>query len=282
MICDRIREQIPDCLAGRLDPQARERVIDHLDTCSACRAEVAELGVVWRGLESMPEPEPSQAMRARFLETLSAYQEGYQEAQRKLAYAAPPRKWWSGLWPARPAWQAAFSMALLLAGVLGGRYLAAPRPVEVVNPEMAQLRGQIENLRQLVTLSMLQQDSPSARLRGVTYSYQMTEPDQQVEQALLHAVNHDSNINVRLSAVDALARVLTGKFGGNPEVRRAVIDSLDVQDSPLVQIALIDLLAQLNDKGAVPALRKLAQDTQANEEVRQRAAATLEKLEKSR
>jgi len=276
MICDRIREQIPECLAGRLDPAARERVIDHLDTCSACRAEMAELGAVWRGLESMPEIEPSQAMRARFLETLSAYQEGYQEAQRKLAYAVPKQSWWAGLW-LRPVWQAAFSAALLIAGVLGGRYFAAPRPVETPNPEMAQLRGQIENLRQLVTLSMLQQDSPSARLRGVTYSYQVSQPDQQVEQALLHAVNHDSNINVRLSAVDALA-----KFGNNPEVRRALVDSLPVQDSPLVQIALIDLLVQFNDKDAAPELRKLAQDAQANEEVRQRASASLTKLEASK
>lgn len=274
MICDRIREQIPDCLAGRLDPAARERVIDHLDTCSACRSEVAELGVVWRGLESMPEPEPSQAMRTRFLEMLNAYQEGYQEAQRKQAYAAPRKTWWAALWPARPAWQMAFSAALLLAGILGGRYLAEPRPVATVNPEMAQLRGQIEDLRQLVTLSMLQQDSPSARLRGVTYSYQVTQPDQQVEQALLHAVNHDSNINVRLSAVDALA-----KFGGNPEVRRALVDSLPVQDSPLVQIALIDLLVQFQDRDAAPELRKLAQDPQVNEEVRQRASASLQKLE---
>ena len=274
MICDRIREQIPDFVAGRLDAAAREKVIDHLDTCSACRAEVAELGVVWRGLESMPEMEPSDAMRTRFLETLHAYQEGYQEAQRKLAYTAPQRSFWAGFWPSRPAWQVVFSAGLLLFGVLGGRYLLAPHPADTVNPEISQLRGQIENLRQLVTLSMLQQDSPSARLRGVTYSYQVTQPDQQVEQALLHAVNHDSNINVRLSAVDALA-----KFGNNPDVRRALVDSLPVQDSPLVQIALIDLLVQFNDKDAAPELRKLAQDPQANEEVRQRASASLQKLE---
>ena len=274
MICERIREQIPDFLAGRLDPAAREKVIDHLDTCSGCRAEAAELGVVWRGLESMPELEPSQAMRARFLETLHAYQEGYQEAQRKAAYTVPQKSWWAGLWPARPVWQAAFSAALLIAGIVGGRYIAGSHQVEAPNPELAQLRGQIENLRQLVTLSMLQQDSPSARLRGVTYSYQVTQPDQQVEQALLHAVNHDSNINVRLSAVDALA-----KFGNNPDVRRALVDSLPVQDSPLVQIALIDLLVQFKDKDAAAELRKLAQDSQANEEVRQRASAALQKLE---
>jgi HEAT repeat protein len=91
---------------------------------------------------------------------------------------------------------------------------------------------------------------------------------------LLHTVNHDSNVNVRLSAVDAIA-----KFAKNPEVRRALVDSIPVQDSPLVQIALIDLLLQLNDKDAVPALRKLALDKETNEAVRQRAESAVQKLE---
>ncbi|MBZ5624113.1 MAG: HEAT repeat domain-containing protein [Acidobacteriia bacterium] len=277
MICDRIREQIPECLAGRLDATAREKVIDHLDTCSACRAEVAELGVVWRGLESMSEAEPSQAMRTRFLETLSAYQEGYQEAQRRQAYAVPQKSWWAGLWPARPAWQAAFSAVLLIVGGMGGRYLATERAAATGNPEMAQLKMQVDNLRQLVTLSLLQEQSPSARLRGVTYSYQVSQPDPQVEQELLHTVNHDSNVNVRLSAVDAIA-----KFAKNPEVRRALVDSIPVQDSPLVEIALIDLLMQLNDQDAVPALRKLVEDKETNEAVRQRAEFALKKLEVAR
>src|SRR3954465_13965751 len=139
MSCDRIREQIPGVLAGRLDPAAREAVIDHLETCSACRADVAELGVVWRGLEAMAEPEPSPAMRARFLETLHAYQEGFQEAQRKLTYQAPKPNWWAGFLPARPVWQAAFAAALIVAGGLGGRYLLTPHNAEpAANPEIAQ------------------------------------------------------------------------------------------------------------------------------------------------
>jgi hypothetical protein len=269
--CERIREQFPACLAGRLDPAAREKVIDHLETCSACRAEMAELGVVWRGMESMQEPEPSPAMRTRFLETLHAYQEGYQEAQRKQT-SSVRQSFWSGWWPARPAWQAAFAALLLAVGVAGGRYALSPR-APAANPEMARLEGQVENLRQLVALSMLQQQSPSARLRGVTYSYQISQPDQQVQQALLHAVNHDSNVNVRLSAVDALA-----KFAADPDVRRALADSLPTQDSPLVQVALIDLLAQLGDKDSAAALSKLAQDKGTDPEVRQRAASAAEKL----
>ena len=160
MICDRIKELIPECLAGRLDVQAREKVIDHLDACSSCRADFAEMGVVWRGLESMPELEPSENMRVRFLETLKAYEEGYQEALRRQVYTAPPKSWWAGWLPARPAWQMAFSAALVLAGVMGGRYLLGPQQT-AANPEMAQLRGQVENLRQLVTLSMFSRIRPA-------------------------------------------------------------------------------------------------------------------------
>jgi hypothetical protein len=274
MSCERIREQIPEVLAGRLDAAAREKLIDHLETCSACRAEVAELGVVWRALEAMPIPDPSPQLRARFLETLRAYEEGFQEAQRKQTYSAPRPSWWASLLPARPAWGAAFAAATLLVGVLGGRYILAPKTAESTGGgEVAQLRGQVESLRQLVALSLLQEQSASARLRGVNYSFQMAQPDREVQQALLHAVNHDTNVNVRLSAVDALA-----KFAASPEVRRALVDSLPVQDSPLVQIALIDLLTQLEAREAVPAIRKLAEQKDANESVRARATAAAEKL----
>jgi hypothetical protein len=272
MMCERVREQIPECLAGKLDPATRDRVIDHLEKCSACRAEVAELGVVWRGLDSMQDPEPSAAMRTRFLETLHAYEEGFQEAQRRQVYVEPRKSFWAGWWPAHPAWQAVFSAILVLAGAFGGRYALEPHPGGQTQ-EMAQLKGQVENLRQLVALSLLQEQSPSARLRGVNYSYQMAQPDRQVEQALLYAVNHDSNVNVRLSAVDALS-----KFTGNHDIRRALADSLSIQESPLVQVALLDLIAQIKDKDAAPAVKKLMEEPATDPDVRQRANAALEKL----
>ncbi len=262
MICERVREQIPECLAGRLDHAAHERLVAHLETCSACRAEFAELNAVWRGLGSLPEPEPDPAMRSRFLEVLEAYQAG--RASGSVGQVGHlPHRWW----------QAALAFALLVVGVFLGRYWAGPRGA---SPDVAQLTGQVESLRQLVTLSLLQEPSPSSRLRGVTFSYQIAQPDAQVEQALLYAVNHDSNVNVRLSAVDALE-----KYAANPQIRRALADAVPVQDSPLVQIALIDLLVELNDKEAAPALRKLAQDAQADSEVRQHAVWAIQRMEVS-
>jgi HEAT repeat protein len=142
---------------------------------------------------------------------------------------------------------------------------------------MAQLRSQVENLHQMVALSMLQQQSPSARMRGVTYSEKFAQPDPQVLDALLQAVNHDSNVNVRLSAVDALQ-----KFAADPETARAMANSIAGQDSPLVQIALIDMLVQLNARNVAPDLERISKDLRMDEMVRQRAAWALHKMEADR
>jgi len=269
MNCERIREQIPEALAGRLAKAAREELVEHLEGCGACRTEVAELNAVWRGLEAVKsdmDAAPESGAKARFQEMLAAYQAGMEAAQ------VPARKDNVTPFPSRTVWQGAIAAGLLLCGLLAGRYLAAGSGGG--SAEMAQLRTQVENLNQMVALSMLQGQSPSARMRGVTYSEKIAQPDPQVLDALLQAVNHDSSVNVRLSAVDALQ-----KFGSDPEVARAMVSSIPGQESPLVQIALVDMLVQLNARNVAPELAKLAQDSRLDEMVRQRLSWALPKLE---
>jgi anti-sigma factor ChrR (cupin superfamily) len=271
MSCERIREQIPEVLAGRLDKAARERLVEHLEGCAGCRSEVAELNAVWRGMENLKaesDDAPQAAAKARFHETLAAYQAG-------MAAVQQPGSARVVKFPSKPVWQIAMAAGLLAAGIFAGRYIG--QGGGGVTPEMALLRGQVEGLRQMVALSMLQGQSPSARMRGVTYTEQISQPDKQVLNALLQAVNHDSNVNVRLSAVDALQ-----KFAADPELTRAMADSIPTQDTPLVQIALIDMLVQLNARGAAGDLARFAKDERMDEMVRQRAAWALRKMEAER
>ena len=268
MNCERIREQIPEALAGRLDKAAREALVEHLEGCAGCRTEVAELNAVWRGLETvksgMDDAAPDAGAKVRFQEMMAAYQAG-------LAAGQPAVHRQRVVWfPSQPLWQFAAAAGLLLGGILFGRYLP---PAGAGNPEIAQLREQVASLHQTVALSMLQQQSPSARMRGVTYSEKIGQPDRQVLDALLQVVNHDSNINVRLSAVDALQKFATG-----PEVTQAMAKSIPGQESPLVQIALIDMLVQWNARDVAPGLARISTDMQTDEMVRQRAAWALHKL----
>ncbi len=274
MSCEKFREQIPECLAGRLESGARERLIAHLELCSACRADMAQIGAVWRGLESLPVPEPDAAMRPRFMEVLEAYQAGMEQARERTVVPARSHWWMAGWWPAKAVWQTALALVILVAGGFGWQYLTRPR---TANPEIAQLQAQVENLRQTVALSMLQDQSSSSRIRGVSYASQVLQPSGQIEQALLSALNHDGNVNVRLRAVDALENL-----AGNPDIQRGLVDSLPLQDSPMVQVALIDVLTHVNDKAALPALRQLAADAKTNDAVRQKAAEAVKKLEVSK
>jgi hypothetical protein len=78
---------------------------------------------------------------------------------------------------------------------------------------------------------------------------------------------------VRLSAVDALYL-----FSDREEVRTALPASLSRQASPLVQIALIDLLVSLKEKQAAAALKKLLADKKIIPEVEQRARSGISKI----
>lgn len=129
-------------------------------------------------------------------------------------------------------------------------------------------------MRQLVTLSLLQQQSASERLRGVSWAYRAEPSDTEVLDALVAAVNHDTNVNVRLAAVDALRT-----FGANGAAREAVKQALSGETAPIVQVALIDLLVDLKETGAAPQLQRVAADNAADMGVRQRAEWALERLQ---
>jgi HEAT repeat protein len=124
-----------------------------------------------------------------------------------------------------------------------------------------------------VALSLMQQQSASERLRGVDYSYRIPQPDSQVLSALLHTVNYDQNVNVRLAALDALHQ-----SAANQMVRRGLVESIERQTSPMVQIALIDLLVEIRDKEAADSLKNLTQEAGLNPEVRERVQWALGQL----
>jgi HEAT repeat protein len=267
MKCEHVREQIPELIAGRLEQAERDKVVEHLEGCAGCRGEVAELNTVWRGMENLNDPADAKAeaaAKARFLEAVHAYQSGLE-----AGLAAPKAKIIG--FPNRPAWRAAIAAGLLAGGILLGRFAMQPA---APNPEMMALRGQVESLRQMVALSLLQQASPSARMRGVTYSEQMAQPDSQVAQALLEAIKTDPSISVRLAAVDALP-----KFAGERGLVAGIVGAIPGQESPMVQIELIEMLAQLNAVSAKADLARMAKDERLDEAVRQRAAWAIGKLE---
>jgi HEAT repeat protein len=179
-------------------------------------------------------------------------------------------------WPSQPALQFGVSLAVLVLGVVIGRqyFTTTPAAPPQTNTEVTELRGELSQMRQVVALSLMQQDSATDRLRGVNWSYQLQQPGSEVLSALLNTLMHDSNVNVRLATVDALRQ-----FGDQTVVRRGVVEAMKRQESPMVQIALIDLAVDLKEKESIATLRQFTEDQSINETVRQRAQKGLAELE---
>jgi len=269
MKCEQISELLPDYLQGSLSAEQRHNVEAHLEQCADCSEEAA----LWKKLSLLPVDQPGPESRARFEAMLQAYQAGRSNLpaeDRHWRKRASAWNWNVFHWLRWPLGAMAWSVALLAIGVFAGFRLAGPKPP---SPDLAKLQSDLASTKQLVVLSMLQQQSASARLEGVTWSTRDEQLDSKVLSALLHTLRYDQSVDVRLAALDALSR-----HGRQPQVHKGILDSLQQDQSPLVQVALIDLLLEWRDPDAVQRLQKLQQIPNLNPTVRQRAEWAMSKL----
>ena len=255
MNCEQASEFLPEYWDSSLDEIPRRELEAHLAMCPSCRTEAARLKTFWMRLGAIPEEAPGTAATGRFNALLS----DYQRALRRSRFESFYENWW----PRRPAAQMACALATLVVGLLAGHALTvdAQRGTEV-----ARLQEEVSSTRQLVALSLMRQQSASDRLKGVDWSSQIARPEPQVVNALLETVNYDDTVDVRLAAVEALSRLAS-----DSGVRSRMASALDRQDSPLVQIALLDALARSRTPEVVSAMRRIADLKSINPAVRSHA-----------
>jgi anti-sigma factor RsiW len=267
MKCEQIAELLPDYLQGSLNREQTGLVEEHVRACAACSDEVA----IWKKLSLLPIEQPSLASRAHFEAMLDAYQTARGD---RSSVASPEGKKsfrWSAInWLRSPLGAVAWSAALLIIGVYAGTHISDGKSQ---SQEIAAMHTELTNTRQLVVLSMLQQQSAGERLQGVTWSRREEHLDPQVQFALLHTLRYDNSVDVRLAALDAL-----GRHAGQPQVRKGVVDALQEQQSPLVQVALIDLLLEWRGADAAQQLRNFQQSSNLNPTVRKRAEWAISKM----
>ena len=115
--------------------------------------------------------------------------------------------------------------------------------------------------------------SASSRLVGVNTSRQLTGIDQELEDALFETYLNDENSNVRLAALNALAQ-----FAESSAVRSRLVQSLSSQEDPIVMIQLINVLVRLEEQQAVPGLKRILENTEYQQVIREEAEIGIAKL----
>jgi hypothetical protein len=216
------------------------------------------LGQVETQVMKMEFPAPSADLDDRFYHMLAL--------ERKVKRSFSWRGFFS--WPELAPRLALASVTLILGVAIG--YLIKPSTADTAPSDVAQ---QISELKEMVMLSMLEKESASERLKAVSLTEQMDEASAKVTGALIETLNNDENVNVRLAALEALK-----PYARESHVRQELIRSIAQQNSPLVQVALAEMMAELQVKSSVKELEKIMQSEKTPADVKNRIKQSIDVL----
>lgn len=197
---------------------------------------------LWAALAELPLEEPGDHVRHRF----------YRELHRaKHPSPAERLRGWLGF-SGNLGW--ATACACLVVGVLAGRVIG----VDTGNTaRLDALESNIAMLNRSLVLDRLNNTEPGKRLQGVFDAAYLVQDDPQITEALLARAAGDRVTSIRSAAIEALAPQLS-----SPEVSRQLMTLLGEAESPLVQLALIDLVLRHGSTEQIEQMRERVQAMQ--------------------
>jgi hypothetical protein len=236
------REKLSDLLHGKLAPEEEEEIISALEKSGISRQEIEDLRSVNRLIEETRSPEPTDRMDKRFYAML--------EEEKKRALLGEPEirtKKLSLGSLLTPGLRIAAGIALFLLGWFTSGWFGSSPSNE---KQITNLAGEVKNLKETLVLTMMQQSSTVERIKAVNMVSEFDEADKRIIESLIGVLNHDSNDNVRLLALEGL------------------VESISNQTSPLIQLRLAEIMLNLNEKRAAPEFQKVLQNASLNYSVR--------------
>lgn len=197
---------------------------------------------LWQELGNLPMAEPPADLRRSFYNEL--------EKAGSLTWGGRIRSW-LGL-SNNAGWVTA--TACLLIG-FGAAQLATEQASTVEPGRLVALEQNIALLNRELVLDRLQDDAPGTRLLGIHAASSLVRDDDEIAQALLVRASEDRSHSVRSAAIDALGPQLNTTQVGDELMRL-----LENADSPIVQLALTDLVLRNGNQAQLDQLLYLANE----------------------
>lgn len=164
--------------------------------------------------------------------------------------------------------QIAAAVTLLIVGFGMGKFSGNDS-----SQELALLKDEIQSLREVTLTSTLQRHSASERIMAVNQIEERTGLNEELIGTLITTLNSDESPNVRYAALQALE-----KFIGEKDVRAELVKSLEAQTDPLIQISLITILVNAEERSAIAPLRDMIEQENTSPAVRQQAEVAIQVL----
>jgi hypothetical protein len=266
-------DHLDQALPAAIEAQIKE----HLDTCADCRREAEELRELLTTIKNNEQEMPSPTLRENFNTMLQS--ELNMAAMANLlqnpANEEKPRGKLISLFSSA-AGRAAAAVILVAGGVALGMAIKSG-PESGPTKEIATLRSEVQDItkkmKEQELLNLIDDESASERIKAVSYAEEMNSPDQKVIDALFNSLNNDKNVNVRLAALYSLAR-----FADLHIVRDSLVSSLGLQSEPIIQVVLINLLAEKRERKAIAPIKEIMTNKKTLKEVKDAAQKSLRVL----
>jgi hypothetical protein len=244
-------------LIGLTDPSEVHQLEQLIEEGKVDLTQLRSLDILEERLLSIETPTPSLAMDDKFYAMLGKEKKKQESSSVSFTIS------WNWLAP-----RLAFSIVLIIAGFAGG-YLFNGRQ----DSDVEELTAQVVSLKETMMLSLLEKESATDRLKAVSLTTEMDQVSQNVTLALFQTLNSDPSVNVRLAALEALA-----PYSKDGKVREQLIRSIAKQESPLVQLALAELMAQLQEKKSVREFEKILKDEKTPSDIKNRIKESINVL----
>jgi hypothetical protein len=255
---NKVDELIAKYNEGLADPSEVQQLEKMIEEGIVELTQLRELAKLDEGMFKIIEPLPSQELDHRFYKMLSK--------EKKLE----PKTSFSWQWISESIFSKFAVGALLLVGGFSAGLLMQK---ETGNTEVKELALEVNGLKEMMMISLLEKESATDRLKAVSLSEEIEGPSKKVTDALFKTLNTDPSVNVRLASLEALQN-----YSKSPAVREGLVRAIAQQESPLVQMALAELMVKLQEKSSVKELKKIMEQKSTPNEVKQRLKASINVL----
>lgn len=252
---NRVEELIAKYNRGEADTSEINLLEQLIESGEVSLKELGDVSALHTAVDRLDEGAPTLRLDDQFYVMLKQEK----SKQKGFSFQIPS---WSVLMP-RLAFAASFSILGFFAA-----YVFINRTTA---PEVQQLTQEVSDLKEMMMLSLLEKESATDRLRAVSLTDEMEQASTTVTEALIKTLNNDENVNVRLAALDALK-----PYVGDSLVRMALVKSIALQESPLVQVAMAELMAAIQERKSIEEFDKMLKSESTPEDVKKRIQKNLE------
>jgi hypothetical protein len=261
------KERIMEYLDGNLTAKQAEELRQALKEEGYDLSNLDEMEKLARQLEEIQPPEPREKMKEKFYQMLEEEKSRIASKERSVeALLKPLRTLLEPVYLPKML----YASLILIIGMILGHWIIPDKQFQY---QTSLMMDEMQSMKKMMALTLFDQSNATDRLKAVSYTSELNDPDDKVLEALLKTLNNDPSVNVRLASLDALTRQI-----GNETVRIGLVKSISNQDSPLVQIAIAEWMIKVQEKRAVPELEKLLQREDLNQTVAEKITESIKIL----